>query len=109
MSLVLWLIVLAAIGYYGFEIGGVYLRRIKLEEAVKLRLAYAGQLTKEAIHERVVDDIVRMDLPYQARNVRLVETERPRALQVWISYAETVNLLFTTKKFPVSIEIQRAF
>lgn len=109
VGVLLWLIVLAAVGYYGFEVGGVYMRRYKLEEAVKLRLAYAGQLTNESIHQRVLDDIVGMDLPSEARNMTLVETDRPRALQVRIAYAETVNLLFTTKKLPVSINIRRSF
>lgn len=109
IGLLLWLIVLAAVGYYGFEVGGVYWRQYKLEDHVKQRLAYAGQLTNEAIHQRVLHDIANMDLPSEARNVHFVETQRPRALQVSISYTETVNLLFTTKKFPVSIQVRRVF
>ncbi len=119
-------IVLAVVGYYGIEFGGVYWRRYKLEEAVKQRLGYAGQLTSEGIRQHLLDDIAgqltsegirqhllddiaSMDLPPAARNVKFVETQQPRALHVSISYAETVNLLFTTKKFPVSIEIRRSF
>lgn len=109
IALLLWLIVLAAIGYYGLEIGGVYFRRYKLEEHVKQRLAYAGQLTNEAIHRHLLDDIATMDLPPEARNLQFVETQGPRALHVSISYAETLDLLFTTKKFPVSIDIRRRF
>ncbi len=109
IGLLLWLIVLAVVGYYGIEFGGVYWRRYKLEEAVKQRLGYAGQLTSEGIRQHLLDDIASMDLPPAARNVKFVETRQPRALHVSISYAETVNLLFTTKKFPVSIEIRRSF
>ncbi len=109
IGLLLWLIVLAAVGYYGFQFGGMYWRRYELEEAVKQRLGYAGQLTSEGIHQQLLNDIAGMNLPPEARNVRLVETRRPRALQVSISYTETVNLLFTTKSFPMSIRIRRTF
>jgi hypothetical protein len=108
-ALLLWFIVLAAIAYYGMEIGGVYWRRYKIEETVAQHLSFAGQLTDEAIHQQVLDEIAAMDLPVTDGNVRFVRTDSPRALRVSISYVETANLLFTKKQFPMSIEVQRAF
>lgn len=109
IGLLLWLAILAAVGYVGLEIGGVYWRRFRLEEHVKQQLAYAGQLTNEAIRQRVLSDVASMRLPPEARNVHVVETERPRALQVSIAYVETANLLFTSRRFPVSIRLRRTF
>ena len=109
IGLLLWLIVLAAVGYYGIEIGGVYWRRFKLEEAVVQKLGFAGQLTDEGIHQQLVDEIAGMGLPQEARRVRLVRTPPPRALHVSISYVETVDLLFTTKQIPISVDIRRSF
>jgi hypothetical protein len=34
---------------------------------------------------------------------------QPQALEVSISYVETVNLVFTTKKMPMSLQIRRPF
>ncbi len=109
IAALVWLLVLAAIGYCVVEIGGVYWRQMKLEEAVKQRLAYAGQLTNESIRQRIYEDIVDLNLPPQARDLSVIQTERPRALRVNVSYQETVNLLFTEKKIPVRVEIRRRF
>ncbi len=108
-GLLLWLIALTAVCYFGVEIGGVYWRRYKLEETVKQELGFAGQRTDQAIHQRLLDEVAAMDLPTTAQYVRFFRTDRPRALNVSISYVETVNLLFTTMKFPVSIEVRRRF
>lgn len=108
-ALLLLLIVLAAVAYYGIEIGGVYWRRYKLEDTVVQDLTFAGQLTDEAIHQRVLDDVLAMDLPLTARNVQFVRSDGPRTLRVSISYVETANLLFTKKQFPMSVEVRRSF
>jgi hypothetical protein len=108
-ALLLWFIVLAAIAYYGIEVGGVYWRRYKLEEIVKQELSFAGQATDEAIHRQVLDEIEAMDLPIADGNVQFVRTDNPRALRVSISYVETANLLFTEKQYPMSVEVEREF
>ena len=108
-ALLLLLIVLAAIGYYGIEIGGVYWRRYRLEETVVQQLSFAGQLTDEAVRQHVLDEVHAMGLPITDGNVQFVRTDNPRALRVSISYVETANLLFTKKRFPMSVEVQRAF
>ncbi len=108
-ALLLWLIVLAALGYYGIEIGGVYWRQYKLEDTVARDLSFAGQLVDETIRQRVLEHIAAMNLPLTARDVRFARTDAPRTLRVSISYVETVNLLFTKKRFPMSVEIERPF
>ena len=108
-ALLLLLIVLAAIGYYGIEIGGVYWRRYRLEETVVQQLSFAGQLTDEAVRQHVLDEVHAMGLPITDGNVQFARTDNPRALRVSISYVETANLLFTKKRFPMSVEVQRAF
>jgi hypothetical protein len=109
VGLLVGLTLLAAAGYYGIEVGGVYWRRYKLEEAVKQDLGYAGQLTDEAIHRQLLNHIAGLGLPPEAQRLTFVRTQQPRALQVSISYAETVNLLFTTGKIPVSLQVRRIF
>jgi hypothetical protein len=104
-----WLIVLAALGYYGFEFGGVYWRKYRLEEKVTRDLSSAGQIADETIRQTVLEHIAAMHLPLTSRSVRFARTDAPRALRVSISYEETVNLLFTKKQIPVSVEFERSF
>ena len=105
----LWLILFAALGYYGFEIGGVYWRQYRLEDTLVRDLSFAGQLVDETIRQRVLEHVTAMNLPLTARDVRFARTNSPRALRVSISYVETVNLLFTEKRIPMSVDIERPF
>lgn len=109
IAALLLLVVIAAVGYYGFAIGGVYWRHYRLEDTVAHDLSFAGHTADEAIYQRVLDHIAGMNLPITARDVRFGRTDRPRALRVSISYVDTVNLLFTEKQFPMSVEVQRPF
>jgi hypothetical protein len=105
----LLLVVLAALGYYGFAIGGVHWRRYRLDDTVARDLSFAGQLADASIRQRVLEHVAAMNLPIRPRDVHFTRTASPRALRVSISYTETVNLLFTEKEFPMSVEIERPF
>lgn len=107
-SLVL-LVLLAAAGYYGYAIGGVYWRQYRLDDTIARDLSFAGQLADASIRQRVLEHIAETNLPIRASDVHFSRTASPRALRVAISYTETVNLLFTVKEFPMSVEIQRPF
>jgi len=109
IALLVWLIVISAIGYYGIAIGGVYWGRYRLQELVVRDLTSAGQMADETIRRQMMEHIAELNLPLTARSVRFSRVESPRALRVSISYVETVNLLFTTKEFPVSVQITRPF
>ena len=105
----LWLILFAALGYYGYAFGGVYWRQYRLEDTVTRDLSFAGQLVDETIRQRVLEHVVALNLPLTARDVRFARTSSPRALRVSISYVETVNLLFTKKWFQMSVDFERPF
>jgi hypothetical protein len=108
-GLLLFLLVAVGITYCGLEIGGAYWRRYKLEETVLQALGFAEHAPAELIRERLLDDIAAMDLPPEASQIRFVQIEQPRALQVTISYAETANLLITTVKLPMFVEVRRSY
>jgi hypothetical protein len=107
--MLLWLVVLAALGYCGFEFGGVYWRKYRLEETISRDLTDAGQLADETIHQRVLEHIAALHLPLTRGSVQFARTNAPRALRVSISYVETVNLLFTEKQIPISVSFERPF
>ena len=109
LTLLLWLIVLAAAVYCGLEFGGVYWRKYRLEETLGRDLSSAGQVADETIHQRVLEHIAGMHLPLTSGSVRFARTDAPRALRVSISYVETVNLFFTEIRMPVSVDFERPF
>ena len=107
-SLIL-LIVLVAAGYYGFAIGGVYWRHYRLDDTVARDLSFAGQLADQSIHQHILDHIAEMNVPIKPSDVHFLRTSSPRGLRVSISYTETVNLLFTERQFPMTVDIERPF
>jgi hypothetical protein len=108
-TLLLMIVVLAALCYYGFVIGGVYWRHYRLEDTVAQELSFAGHTADLAIRQRLLEHVAAMNLPITDRDVRFGRIDNPRSLRVSISYVETVNLLFTEKEFPMSVEVQRPF
>ncbi|MDX1450438.1 MAG: hypothetical protein R3246_15420 [Acidimicrobiia bacterium] len=106
---VIWLLLLAASAYAAKEFGGIYLRRLKLEDATQAQAAFAGQIADEAIRQQLLAEVVTMDLPPEARRIMLARTSQPRALRIVIRYTETADLLFTTVQVPISIDVRRSF
>lgn len=106
---VIWLVLLAAAAFAAKEFGGVYLRRLKLEDFMQRQAAFAGQSSDEAIRQRIVQEVVTMGLPPEARRVMLVRVQGPRAIRISVRYTDTANLLVTTVRVPVSLEVRRAF
>ena len=105
----IWLVVLVAAVYVAFEFRSVYWRQYKVKEVVEQQLAYAGQLTDDAIRENLLDEIAALGVPREGFIFYFRRITQPQALEVSISYVETVNLVFTTKKIPMSLQIRRSF
>ena len=104
------LIVLLAAGiYFGIEVGGVFFRKMKLEETIRQHISFAGQLEDAAIRQQIINEIRDMGLPPQAQQVRIARTASPRVLHISVSYSETVNLLVTQREIPVRINVNRGF
>ena len=107
--MLIWLVVLVAVVYYAFEFRSVYWRQYKVKEVVEQQLAYAGQLTDDAIRENLLAEIAGLGVPREGFAFYFRRIPQPQALEVSISYVETVNLVFTTKKMPMSLQIRRPF
>jgi len=105
---VLWLVIIAAAVYLAIGFGGVYFRRYVLTDKIDQQLGFAGQISDESIQQQVRNAVEKMDLPPEASRVR-VSRPSARMIQVSISYTEKVNLGFTTKEIPVSIQRRRTY
>ena len=102
------LVVLAGAVYCAYAFGRVYWHKYALRDEMDRQLSYAGQLADETIRQELVKAAVGMHLPVSEDRIQLTRTS-PRTIQVSIRYTENVNLLFTTKRIPVSIEEHRSF
>ena len=103
------IVLLAGAIYYGREVGGVFLRKMKLEDTIQLQLSRVGQIEDSAIRQRIQSAAQDMNLPPDAQRVGLIRTAVPRAIRITIIYAEPVNLLFMQTEIPVRIEVSRGF
>lgn len=103
------LLVVAHLVFFGFQYGAVYFRKYRLQSAMNEELSYAGQRVDASIRQRLAEDIERLNLPPAARSFQFARVGNPRALQVSISYVETVNLLYTKKRMRVTVQTRRPF
>jgi hypothetical protein len=104
-----FLVVLAAAIYLAVEVGGVFFRKVKLEDAIQQQISFAGQVSDDAIRQQILNDVRAIGLPPGAQRIGLVRTGNPRVLRVTITYEETVNLLVTKKQIPVRVQVNRRF
>lgn len=109
LTVVIWLIVIGSAVYTGIAFGAVYFHKFQLADAVTQELSFAGQRADASIRQRILDRITAMGLPAEARNFQFARTGSPQALQVSISYTETVNLVFTEQPIRVNIQARRTF
>ena len=109
IATLLFLVVLAVGTYFGIEVGGVFFRKMKLEESIRQHISFAGQLEDAAIRQQIIGEIRSMGLPPQAQQVGITRTASPRVLHITVAYSETVNLLVTQREIPVRIQINRGF
>jgi len=105
----LFILPMTGAAYCGVQLGGAYWRRMQLSTAVEQQMSFAGQIEDEAIRQRLVTEIRELGLPPEARRIQMTRTQHPRALHVTISYAETANLLITTKRLPMAVRAERTF
>ncbi len=103
------LVALVAVIYYGREFGRPFLRKLKLEDAIQQHASFAGQLSDDAIREKVIDTVADLGLPLEARSVRLVRTFDPRVIRISLAYSEPLNLLFTEMHWRFTIQVNRRF
>ena len=104
----LLLIALAAGGYCAVAFGKVWWHKYTIQDTIDRELSFAGQLVDESIRQRLVARLNEMNLPPAARKVQVTRTS-PKSIEVAIQYTETVNLVFTRKRIPVSIRQKRTY
>jgi len=102
-----WILVLVAAGYFGADVGAIYVRKWRIEDEVKTQAAFAANLTDETIRRRLLDRVEQLDLPPQARNIFIRRTVRPTEIRIRLSYPEVVELPFLVRDIEFTIDVSQ--
>ncbi len=100
------LLVLAAVLYYGSDVGAVYIRYFQLRDEMGQAARLARTLDDAAIQSRLHAKAEELDLPAQAHRFTIRRFARPRQIRISTSYAETVQLPFTSYTIRLSPEVR---
>jgi len=100
------LLILAGVGYYGYTLGGVYLRYWRFKEAIKSEARLAPSLDDAAIRRRLRSRAEELGLPEEAQLLKIQRRLRPREIRISTTYDEPVDLLFFTYTFTLSPEVR---
>ncbi len=84
------LLILAAAAYFAVNLGEVYLRAYRFEDAMKVEARFASRRTDEEIRRRLRARADSLGLPEGARTVRVRRT--PSKVVIWAEYYDTVEL-----------------
>lgn len=84
------LLIVAAIVYFGLNVGEVYFRYLKYKDAMAQEVRFRGDLSDESIKGRLRNVADSLGLPPEAGNVRL--TRERRVLTIEASYYEIIEL-----------------
>ena len=91
------LLVLAALMYFAVNVGEVYLRAYRFEDAMKAEAKFANRRTDEEIKRRLRARADSLGLPEGAHTVRVRRT--PAKVIIWAEYYDPVELPLFVKDF----------
>lgn len=90
----LTLLILIIVGYYGFGIGEVYYRFWRLEDEMRTQARLAPGIDDDTIRRRLQHKVEELQLPTEARRLRIQRTARPREITITTTYQDTLHLPF---------------
>ncbi len=97
--MVVSLLILVAVLYYGVNIGEVYFRYYRLLDEMQTQAQLAAALDDGTIRRRIQATAQDIGLPDQAQNVRIVRRASPREIAIEAQYSETIHLPLFTHTF----------
>jgi hypothetical protein len=84
------LLVLAAIGYFGFDVGEIYWNFYQYQDRMKQEARFAAQRSDAVIRRRIAMFADSLGLPGDAKNVRI--RRGTREIYIWAEYTEHVEV-----------------
>ena len=103
----LWVLVFVSAGYFGVEIGTIYIRKWRMEDEIKTQVAFAPSLTDETIRRRLLNKVDELQLPPEARQISISRTVRPSEIRIVMSYPEVLQLPFSPRIIRFRLDIRQ--
>lgn len=97
----LTLLILAVIVYSGINAGTVYYRYWRLADGMKTQARLAPGIEDAVIRRRLLTLVEELNLPAEARRIRIRRTVRPPQIEIRTSYVDT--LVFPLYKRPIRL------
>jgi hypothetical protein len=86
------LLIVTAVVYFGFNIGEVYWRYYRYQDAMEQEVRFASMRNDDAIVQRLTSVSVALGLPDAARPPRVQRDPSTRRIDISASYSERVEL-----------------
>ena len=101
------LLVISAVAYFGFNIGEVYVRFLRLKDAMVQEARFAHNRSDEAIRLRLVAVADSLGLPEEAGRM-IIRRESARII-ISTNYSEHVELPMFVREFRFAQQVVRRF
>ena len=92
--------------YYGVHIGEVFYRYYQYRDAMASAARFASTLPDQALRERIVTRAEELDLPPEARHVRIRRVGQPNRVLISSQYEEQVDLPFFSHAFTFTPRVE---
>lgn len=96
LGCLIMLLIVSAVGYFGFNAGEVYFRYYRFEDAMKQEARFANHNADDVIVRRLRSFADSLDLPEGAQHIGIKRTTR--TFQVWSDYYEHIELPLTVRE-----------
>ena len=101
------ILVLVLVGYTAANVGTVYYRYWRLLDTMKQQARMAPGLTDDVILRRILNTVQDLELPDEARRVRIQRLARPREIRITTSYPDTLVFPLNTRPITVRLEARQ--
>ena len=97
LGCLLTLLVLAVVGYFGYDIGEIYWNFYQYQDRMKQEARFAAQRPDGVIRKRIADFADSLGLPDEAKNVRI--RRGAKEVYIWAEYTEHLDVKGITRDF----------
>jgi hypothetical protein len=101
------LVLLAALGYFAVNVGDVYVRYFRYQDAMRQEARFAARRSDDLIRLRLQSTADSLGLPEAAGNVQIRRTRGH--LEIWAEYYEHVELPLFVREIYFNPTAQRTF
>ncbi|HEY2825360.1 MAG TPA: hypothetical protein VGI83_07425 [Gemmatimonadales bacterium] len=96
LGCMVWILIVAAIGYYGQGIGLHYIAYYRMKEEMESQARLAPGLDDGVIRRRLIAKAEELDLPSEAKQVSIRRLDRPHEIVITSSWQVILEVPFYT-------------